>query len=1232
MTTKGCIVHISAVCPTCGTRYQLEPALRGKSIRCPNQACRAIFEVREEPAADQTVAPERGAAPPAPRHVSGSVADLVPLLAAEPVSSPAAREAEAAATPPARKKPWPRPEPPRETPPRKRVVPAREAVPAMPPVPVPGLKQPTVPEPSLDWGPLGEFFNDGATEAPTTTEPMPPGEDMPAASWQPPPVRVSIGARANGVPAQPVAVPPQPATPGTRRRTGKIIGIMATTVVVLAGLVYWQYQRQRAGNEAQRLEQANERYRDHNFDDAANRYNGLVRDFRASSNQPLYRLAAELCGLRSAVYQTQTDPEETRNSLQRLREFVAAYKTDPLLERYQGDLWDTFMTVSQELADQAEEKHDPTLATSAAEALGQAGLLKAPDVAVDKRVGDMRDRLARLNEGIAGWQRKEQVLTQLKGVLDHFTFTGRQEALQAVERTGLGADPDVTRLLAELPARHRASVTYQPARPAKGVIAAAEDQEPSLLVAPLLKAGAIESLLDTRVVLVFTDGVLYALDPASSEVRWSRRVSIDSPALPVRITPTRVSPELVLAQMPDNDTLTALDAERGGIVWRHRLKAPCVGRPVVVGSRVYVATKLGSIVEVDAARGTAVGYYSLGQGLTVGGARQPGTSLLYFPADSETVYVIDVAAKKCAAVLYTGHPAGALRCAPVIVPALGAGDRSHPRANLVFSEEDGLDRMKLRVIPVPAADNGTIAKQWQKSIRGWSWFPPYADSERLAQVTDAGVFGLYGVGTRVGEALDVFPVTREENLSGSPSGGRQPSEGRALIVHAGAERFWVLAGGVLHKLLLTFDRQEGPKLLERPVADPGLGSALHAAQERTSADGKTTLFLGTQTDAGQATLASALDARRGTVAWQRQLGLLCRGQPVRVGDQLLVEDQGGNLYLFGAGDCQLPRGALWRQTGRKLPADDTPPSGLRYFLSGPDTVTVVTALATQPPSVMVQVFSPGNDVPMASKFEYLASLGGTPGLGRDALVMPLNNGFLVRQPLMGGPANSGTWRAAHADVDSVGHVVALGKDDFLVTDGSRGLKRLHWPAGNMIETQAATELANRVLAAPIMLPSDPARGTPRICVADAANTLTLFEGDTLQVVRQWPLGGKITAGPFLRGKGVGCIVDRRRLAWIDPDKDVPVWTYDFFADIVGEPQLVKDDLLVVADLSGHFTGFDPATGQMPGPGYTLRANVAPAAAPVFFAGRLFTPLTDRTILLLSVEHFRHPLAGMPLLW
>jgi outer membrane protein assembly factor BamB len=1100
---------------------------------------------------------------------------------------------------------------------RQRTTPAKEPVPAAAP--------PSAP--TLDWGPLGDFFADDGTKGSETAAPE---------SWQAPPVRGPSRAQANGVAAEPVAAPaPQLLTPKVaRRRSWKLIGAMAGSVFLLTALVSWQYQRQRAGNETQRLEQAEERYRNQSFEDAASRYNSLARDFPTSPNQPLYRLAAELCGLREPVYRTQGEPEETAGAFSRLREFVAEHKGDPLLERYQDDLWDTFAKLSQELGDAAEQKHDSALAKLAGEALDQAVSFKPPEKpAPATRVTELRERLGKLNEGIATWQRKEAVLAQAKAVVEHFTFTGRQKAMQAVDRAGLGADPEVVRLLAELPAKHRASVTYHPASPAQEMAAPPDDPEPSLLIAPLLKAGPVESMSDSRLVLAVVSGVLYALEPGGSEVRWCRRVSLDSQALPVRVPRNGTSPELVLALTPDNLCLAALDAQRGTPVWHYRLKAACVGSPVVVGRRVFVATSQGYVEEIDTSKGAAVGYYLLGQPLTVGGARQPGSDLLYFPADSDTVYVLDVAAKKCAAVLYTDHPAGSLRCAPVIVAARNGQGDGHPvRANLVLSQDDGLDNLKLRVISLPAADNGRGPRQWQKSIRGWSWFPPYADSERLAQVTDAGAFGLYGLGSRVGEVLDVFPMVSEQNLASSPSGGRQPSEGRALVLHAGEELFWVLADGELHKLLLTFDRHEGPKLLQRPVPEPALGSALHAAQERLSVDGKTTLFLATQKRADQTALASAVDARFGIPVWQRQLGLLCRGQPVRVGNKMLVEDQGGSLYLFATAECKAPSRA-WRQAGRKLPADDTPHAGPHYFLPGPgaDSITVVTSLATQPPSVAMQVFQPGNDTPTASSFPQQGGLGGTPGLSADALVMPLSNGVLARQALAGGPAVSGpNWRVPHADVDAVGHVVALSKDDFLVTDGSRGLKRLRWPTGTMTETTAAAELANRIIAAPVVLSA--AGGEVRICVADAANTVTLLQGAGLQPVRQWSLGGKITAGPFVRGKGIGCVVDRRRLVWLDPEKEAPAWSYNFAADIVGEPQLLGDDLLIVADLSGQFSGFDPRTGQVQGSGYTLKANVAPAAAPVSFAGRLFTPLTDRTILLLSVDHFRHPLLRMPLFW
>ncbi len=125
-------------------------------------------------------------------------------------------------------------------------------------------------------------------------------------------------------------------------------------------------------------------------------------------------------------------------------------------------------------------------------------------------------------------------------------------------------------------------------------------------------------------------------------------------------------------------------------------------------------------------------------------------------------------------------------------------------------------------------------------------------------------------------------------------------------------------------------------------------------------------------------------------------------------------------------------------------------------------------------------------------------------------------------------------------------------------------------------------------------------------------------GERLQVLRRWQLAGKITAGPFVRGPAIVCVVDHKQLIGIDPEANEPFLDYAM-ADIVGAPVLVQG-MLVAADVMGNFLAFDPQTGAKLGPGYTLRANTAPETAPVPFGpGRLLVPLNDGTLLLLPLE-------------
>src|SRR5262249_29587375 len=197
---------------------------------------------------------------------------------------------------------------------------------------------------------------------------------------------------------------------------------------------------------------------------------------------------------------------------------------------------------------------------------------------------------------------------------------------------------------------------------------------------------------------------------------WATRVGIDTVSLPVRLPATAVYPELLLVLSADQITLTALDAQTGYVYWQHRLSAPCLGPPVIVGRRAYVGTYDGRVHEIETIRGHLLGYFELGQPLTVGGVWQEGTDYLYFPGDSDHVYVLDIAAtrsadrlpreKGCVGRLQTGHPSGSLRSPPMLINrvdpyAKDLNDSAAHSGYLVLNQTDGLDDMKLQVFPLP---------------------------------------------------------------------------------------------------------------------------------------------------------------------------------------------------------------------------------------------------------------------------------------------------------------------------------------------------------------------------------------------------------------------------------------------------------------------------------------------------------------------------------------------------
>jgi outer membrane protein assembly factor BamB len=1087
----------------------------------------------------------------------------------------------------------------------------------------------------------------GLTDSTPTSAEEPPAEEPPAqepipatttpteytaGNWELPPIRrgdatgdLLPGGSATSdtlSTAITLSTPSAPAMPPRKKRGRRRLLLMALMFAVVGGVVWFGFHlasEREAGNEADRFKKAQRAYEDHNFTEAATLFRHLGRDFPQSANLNTYRFLAEFSDVRAPIQASQNDPKETERNLERLARFAEEYKAEKLLEKHLGDLGDDFRRLGDELRDLARQQLDPIILNAARLVLVRASKYKP---ASPTRAKEVEADLRQIELSIAAHQLKQRILARLKVDLQGASANAVRLARNAVAKAELTKDPEVKALLEKLPQAHRLAVTYTPAREAAGPDALAEEDDPGILVAPALEKPRLGLPRGRRPVLALARGVLYALESDRGEVRWAVRVGADTTALPLWLPATAAAPDQVLVLSSDSKTLSGLDALTGATRWCRSLAAPCLGRPVLVADRVFVPTHTGRVDEVEVNSGTLQGHYDLGQPLTVGGARQPGTNLVYFAADNFCVYVLDVGKRTCAAVLYSGHPSGSLRSAPVVLG--GAGRTGY----LLLSQADGLDAMRLRTFALPVAGPDDAALKPELPMQGWAWFPPVFDGEKLSLVTDAGEFVACAIERRSDDSSPLVPSLQRRFVP--PARDRS---GRAQLAHADGEQFWVLAHGGLYRLQTTFTRQDGPALSKPGVELATLGSPLHAAQLLTDEQGRTVLYLVTQSVGGQACLATAVDAQQGEILWQRQLGLVNRGQPVVVGNRIVTADQDGGLFLFDA--TSQPGDRAWRLAGRKLAGTMFAPGGPFHLLASADggSAYAVGGLRREAgPAVSVRAFHKGKPLEPAQVFALQAPLLGTPAVVGDGLILPLGNGILVRQALAGGTVPGPNWRAPHADAQAEGHVVALSAEEFLVTDGSRGLSRMFCD-GKILEKRATVELDEnvRIVSPPVVVPPREPGGEVRFCVADTAHKVTLLQGEGLQKVRQWVLSGRITTGPFVRGQHIGCILDQRRLVWLDPENDTPLPGVDFRADVVGEPQLF-DGVVVVADQRGEFHALSLNTGQPLGPGYTLKANAAATAAPVAFgANRLFVPLTDGTMLLLSRRHFQIPLRGFPLM-
>ena len=1134
---------ITAVCPACETSYKVQRSLRGQPMRCPNPDCRTVFTVpAEEPAAPPKPAPPRPQPSNGPR--SGPVGDIVPILPAQTETpTPGSLhvsdmiplvEGEAVPAPTAKVAPsWET-----QAPPVRRPIAPSDPTPAPPLARNPNLlpvRRPTTPS--------------APTPAPRPAVPDGPSE-VPAGKWdaKPPPVRRGQPAAPTppaGTPAAPTAevaaaeAPEEHAAadepihhpPG--RRVGWIVAVLALTVVLVLGggaaAVWWIMLH----SEGAMSQEAERTYKAGQFLQAVGQYKDLWDQFPTSDKRDSYLFMQKLSELRNKAAAPDPDIASVLDDFFTFLSDNEEHNKASLTERA-PDLGETIVRLAEGYLERHPQPADETTPLHVMDRLQ-----KAFDAVAALDLGDaeapLRGRLAHVSntvrEGVQRLVARNQSVGNLKEAMNAKTpsLAVRQFSRQLKEERArvpdIDKDPEVVDMQKQVYANHLSGVVYSekesdlpPAR--------RENDDATLVVNPLLRGTPGKAPAGDPVKLALARGVLYALKQTNGDTKWAVRVGVDTTALPVRVPATETSPERILVPSADALTLAALDPN-GERLWEYPLSGQCLGRPLVIGNLAYVPTYDGKVHVIELAQGKLKGVYDLGQPLTCGGARQPDTNLLYFPADDFCVYVLDVQQQRCVNILYTGHPAGSVRGEPLILtpdPVVG-------ESWLVLNQTHGLDETEMHVYRLPLQDKDQPPEKLDPppAVPGWTWFPPAHDGEKVAMLGDTGVLGLFGI--RQSRNLNdppLFPLLPKFDLA---AGAAAKDRGRSEVVEMQDQDLCVLARGRLQRLLLELNAVVGPRL--EPAANweaPVLGSPLHASQVEPHPLGGATLYLVTQPLQQQTCLATAVDDREGDVLWQRQLG---PGVPGRTAGAAAAGRRPG----AGAADAgprrrpvrlrprqaRRPQGRrLARRRSKPVPGAGRRPRRAPVVLPGPDGQSAYEIASpgdgTQLVVRRVELTATGL-VPTERIVPLTSPLAGTPAVTSAMLVLPLAKGVLARLtlPLAAKPVleEGPNWRW-RAPPDAVGRVTALADGTFLTGDGARGLTHWDWmsarewkafPAGK--EERAPTlELENTLTADPVLLPA--AKDSPaRLCIADAAGVVSLLtvRGDGgLKKGRSWNLG------------------------------------------------------------------------------------------------------------------------------
>lgn len=1188
---------IAVECPICEERFHLDPDMVGKTTRC--QACKAAFVVAASAAPVRPVPIRIQPREDLPYERIDTGEFSLPDNGRLQVDDSSSLQPDVVPTLLPNRKPKP-----------------PTALPALPkpqirPVPKPPMDDiPTL----LPAGPRERAWSaDVAPPEPRSSERTRPDDDIP--TLMPTTMAGDLDEDVDEALAE-----------RRRKRRGRsrgkwialslLFAILFTSAATAFGL--WRYN---ALAEQRLFDAAKVDYDEGNFVAAKEKYEQLLTEYPESSESEQYRFFAALTGTQAAV----RSPAAIDNPMpahDTYLKFTTEFALSPWAAPETG-YGSEIVQLGKQLADVLADRGNALLNAFRAdrkklEELTQVGttvqvgrdLLPVVEKFREKNgvpLDAQRARFEELSKQIVRENHRLQVLLPYRNLADEPTAFRIEEFEKVLKDNELSTDAEARTLLAEAERRLREMPGYISRRRPAGALVTDPDA-PILLTAPIgVVPKTAPNAADQAPIFSVARGVLYALDPATGRERWGARLA--SPSADLRSvdlpTPAVVGEDdwvFVVGEVAGVPGLTARRSRTGEVIWHQPLEAKPAGRPLVVGSRVYVplSDDYGTVVECEATSGIRLGDLSIrrpiGAGLSAFATGRPGAAILVVPADAKQVFLFELGredadgnriAPRRVRVLVTEHPRGSLRGEAAIVQS---ADDAGPRT-MILTQTDGPTTMKLRSFALPrpeeiiAAGETVPAESRERAaevgVAGWSWFPAVSNGERLLLASDAGAFFAFGVNQNGSNDAPLFAIPTPKPPK------EQEGVSRSLIVTAEEDAYWVVVGGQLLRFRTAVTAAEGLRIVADGPGRP-IGEPIHRAQVRPNIG---SAFVTTR-DSGGSVQAVSFDLATGQNRWVRRLGIVPAAPAVAIGkDRAVVVDEDGGAYLVTAsGESKLisvpPAGA-----GGK--ASVTASADRRtVWIAMPETDKAGRRIRLR--SIVDGVLKVDEVVPLPDQPAGPAAVVGA------AVVLPLANGYLYRfaegdSQLMVGPL----WRGDGGAGEVQCAVTPLADDEFLATDGGRTFLRWKWPSepgAKPAKIAGPWEVPAKIALPPIPIASG---GVAQFAAIDVQGVLYFYAADQPggPLRRKRPAAGGIPFGRPMRrlsnadADWIAYTVADRHLVCISVNPMVP----DFVVENVvplGAPDLLDLQDRLLSDPAGAVARFDASTRKL-GPWLAPRPGLPP---------------------------------------